>query len=151
MGGDGKTALTYPHNTRDGFVLPGGNLLLAVTKGAPEFPHGGAVELTPSGKTIWQYKGTQDEVNTVERLGEGRYLVAEAGDKPRLLEIDADGKVVVEVPIQAQTHDHHLQTRMSRKLPEWKLPRPAIARQSGARICAGRQNRLGSQNPGKSE
>jgi outer membrane protein assembly factor BamB len=33
-----------------------------------------------------------------------------------LLEVDRSGKVVVEVPLQAQTKDHHLQTRMARKL-----------------------------------
>jgi hypothetical protein len=30
--------------------------------------------------------------------------------------VDRRGKIVVEVPLQAQTKDHHLQTRMARKL-----------------------------------
>ena len=112
---DGKVTWKYPSNTRDGFVLPGGNLLLAVTKNK-EFPGGAAVELTPDGNTLWQYKGTQSEVNTVQALGDGRYMLTEAGPGPRILEVDREGKIVVEVPIQAQTHDFHLQTRMSRKL-----------------------------------
>jgi hypothetical protein len=112
---DDKVTWKYLFNTRDGFVLPGGNLLLAVSKNK-EFPGGAAVELTPDNKVVWQYKGTQSEVNTVQAVGDGRYMLTEAGNKPRVLEIDRDGKIVVEVPIQAQTTNHHLQTRMSRKL-----------------------------------
>ena len=55
------------------------------------------------------------EVNTVQAVGDN-ILLTEAGDKPRLLEVDRTGKIVVEVPLQAQTKDHHLQTRMARKL-----------------------------------
>ena len=117
MNADGKVTRTYPANTRDGWMLPNGNLLLAVSKGTKDFPHGGAVEVTPDGRAIWQFAGTQDEVNTVEAVGEGRYLVTEAGDRPRILELDREGKILVDVPIQAQIKDHHLQTRMTRKLP----------------------------------
>jgi hypothetical protein len=115
-GADGKVRWSYPANTRDGWVLPGGNILLAVSKGK-DFPGGGAVELTPDGKTVFRYTGTQSEVNTVQKVGDGRYLLTEAGPRPRLLEVDRDGKVVVEVSLQAQTKDMHLQTRMARKLP----------------------------------
>jgi hypothetical protein len=55
-------------------------------------------------------------VNTVQKVGDGRYVLTEAGDRPRILEVDRAGKVLVEVPIAAQTKDHHLQTRMTRKL-----------------------------------
>ncbi len=113
--GVGKVTWTYPHSTRDGWVLPGGNVLLALSK-SKAHPHGAAVEVTPDGKTVWAWEGTQSEVNTVQRLDGGRTLVTEAGGKPRILEIDRDGKVVAEVAIQAQTKDHHLQTRMARKL-----------------------------------
>jgi Mala s 1-like protein len=113
--GDGKILWTYPANTRDGWVLPGGNLLLAITK-SKQYPGGGAVELTRGGDVLFEYKGTQSEVNTVQALGKGRYLVTEAGTKPRVLEVDREGKILLQVPIQAQTKDLHLQTRMSRKL-----------------------------------
>lgn len=116
LSADGAVVWTYPANTRDGFVLPGGNVLLAVSKGKA-FPGGGAVEVTRDGKVVWTYAGTQSEVNTVQKLGDGRYLVTEAGPKPRVLEVDADGKVAAETPIAAQTKDLHLQTRMARKLP----------------------------------
>ncbi len=112
----GKVTWTYPFNTRDGFVLPSGNILLAITK-CKEYPGGGAVEVTREGKVVFEYKGTQSEVNTVQAIGEGRYMLTEAGPKPRIVEVDKDGKVLVEVAIQAQTKDLHLQTRMTRKLP----------------------------------
>lgn len=106
---DGKPSRVLNLNTRDGFILPSGNLL---TCGQNK-----AMEITPEGKTLWLYQGQQKEINTVQAVGEGRYMLTEAGDKPRILEIDKDGKIVLEVPIQAQTKNHHLQTRMTRKLP----------------------------------
>ncbi len=115
MGADGKVAWTYPRNTRDGFLLPNGNVLMAVTK-SKEYPSGAAVEITRDGKVAFEIAGTQSEVNTVQAVGDGRYMLVEAGNKPRILEVDRTGKIVVEVPIQAQTKDHHLQSRMTRKL-----------------------------------
>jgi hypothetical protein len=116
LGGDGKVTWTYPAGTRDGFVLPNGNVLLAISK-SKEFPGGGAVEVTRDGKVVWQFQGTQSEVNTVQKVASDRYVLTEAGAKPRIVEIDAQGKVVTETPIQAQTKDFHLQTRMARRLP----------------------------------
>jgi hypothetical protein len=113
--GSGAVVWTYPENTRDGWVLPGGNVLLAITRSA-DFPGGGAVEVTRDGKVVFQFKGTQAEVNTVQALADGRYLLTEAGPKPRLIEVDREGMVLVEVPLQAQTKDTHLQSRMARKL-----------------------------------
>ena len=113
--GAGAVVWSYPASTRDGCVLPGGNVLLAVGK-STDFPGGGVVEVTREGKVVFQFKGTQAEVNTVQPLGEGRYLLAEAGPRPRLLEVGRDGKVLAEVPVDAQTKDTHLQSRMARKL-----------------------------------
>src|SRR4051812_10479159 len=70
VGPDGKVSWTYPANTRDGWVLPNGNLLLAVSKGKT-FPGGGAVEVTRDGKVVFQFAGTQSEVNTVQSVGDG--------------------------------------------------------------------------------
>jgi len=92
-------------------------VLLAVNKDR-EFPGGAAVEVTREGKVVFQFKGTQSEVNTVQPLEGGRVLLTEAGTKPRILEVDRSGKIVVEVAIQAQVKDLHLQTRMTRKLPD---------------------------------
>jgi outer membrane protein assembly factor BamB len=111
----GKVTWKYPHSSRDGWVLDNGNVLLALSK-SKVYPGGAVAEVDKDGKAVFEFKGTQSEVNTVQPLGDGKVLITEAGAKPRILEIDRDGKVVAEVPLQAQTKDHHLQTRMTRKL-----------------------------------
>ncbi|MFM8272066.1 MAG: PQQ-binding-like beta-propeller repeat protein, partial [Gemmata sp.] len=77
---------------------------------------GAVVEVDRDNKTVFEFKGGQAEVNTVQPLGDGRVLLTEAGNKPRILEVDRSGTVLADVPITAQTKDHHLQTRMTRKL-----------------------------------
>lgn len=111
VGGDGKVLWSYPRATRDGWVLPNGNILLALA-GKP----GGVVELTRDQKVVLEYPGTQDELDTVQRLPNGNTLLTEAGKKPRLLEIDSTGKVVKELALVTQMENIHLQQRMSRKL-----------------------------------
>ena len=111
----GKEMWKFPMSTRDGWVLENGNVLLALSK-SKDYPSGAVVEVNRDGKILFAFKGTQSEVNTVQPLGRGRVMLTEAGDKPRLLEVDADGKTLIEVPLDAQTKDHHLQTRMARKL-----------------------------------
>ena len=113
--GDGKTIWRYPKSTRDGWVLPNGHLLLAVSKGK-DYPGGAVVEVTRDGQTLFEWKGTQSEVNTAQALPNGNIMVTEAGAKPRLLEINRDGKIVVEVPLTCQNTNHHMQSRMARKL-----------------------------------
>ena len=113
---DATVLRRYPEGTRDGWLLPNGNLLLAITK-SNQFPGGAALELTAGGEMVFRYDGRQSEVNTVQKLADDRYMLTEAGPKPTLLEVDHTGKVLVEVPLQAQTRDLHLQTRMARKLP----------------------------------
>ncbi len=115
LDGDGKTVWHYPQGSRDGWVLPSGNILLALGK-SKDYPGGAAVEVTRENKVVFEFKGTQSEVNTVQALDNGNVLLTEAGAKPRLLEVDRKGKIVVEVALTAQTKDHHLQTRMARKL-----------------------------------
>lgn len=112
--GSGKVTWSYPHGTRDGWALPDGGFLLAVSKEGGD--GGRAVVVDREGKTTFEFRGTQDEVNTVQPLENGRILLTEAGPRPRLLEVDRDGKIVVEVPLKAQTADPHHQTRMARKL-----------------------------------
>jgi len=112
---EGKTVWTYPRSTRDGWMLPSGNLLLDVSKSG-EYPSGAIVEVDRAGKTLFEYKGTQSEVDCVEPLPGGHILLTESGAKPRLLEIDRKGKVYVEFPLKCQLADPHMQTRMARKL-----------------------------------
>jgi len=43
-------------------------------------------------------------------------MLTEAGDHPRVLEVDRSGKIALEVPLQGQTANHHMESRMARKL-----------------------------------
>jgi hypothetical protein len=113
--GAGKVTWKYPQSSRDGWVLPNDHILLALSK-SKDYPGGAAVEVTREGKVVFEFQGTQSEINTVQPLGDGKVLLTEAGAKPRLLEVDREGKILVEVALSAQTKDHHLQTRMARKL-----------------------------------
>lgn len=109
--GDGKVVWQYFKATRDGWVLPNGNVLLAVA-GKP----GGVVEVTRDNQVVFEWTGSQDEVDTVQRLRGGNTLVTEAGPNPRLLELGPGGKIVKELPLTSQRENTHMQQRMSRKL-----------------------------------
>jgi hypothetical protein len=113
--GDGKIVWSYPQATRDAWVLENGNILMAVSKNK-EYPGGAVVEVTRDGKQVFEFKGTQSEVNTVQLLPNGNILLTEAGDKPRLLEVNRQGNVMVEASLTCQTTNHHMETRMTRKL-----------------------------------
>ncbi len=115
INGEGKTIWTYPRNTRDGWMLSNGHLLLVITKSA-DYPGGGVVEVDREGKTYFEYKGTQNEVDTVQPLSKNRIMLTESGAKPRILEMDKSGKILVEVLLKCQSENQHMQTRMARKL-----------------------------------
>jgi hypothetical protein len=123
--GQGTITWRYPHSTRDGWLLPGGNILLALSK-SKAYPGGGVIEIEKDGKVIFEYNGTQAEVNTAQAIDGQRILISEAGDKPRLLEVNRNGRVLAEVPLKAQITDHHLQTRMARKLPNGNFLVPQL-------------------------
>lgn len=112
----GKATWKYPAVTRDGYILPNGNLLLTLTKNKA-YPGGAVVEVTRDQKIVWEYKGTQSEVNTGVLLDNGNILLTEAGNNPRLLEVARDGSIKVEIPLGCQVTNHHMQSRMARKLP----------------------------------
>ena len=76
--GDGKISWQIPRSSRDGWLLPNGNALLAVSKGK-EYPGGAVLEITKEGKTVFEFKGTQSEVNTVMPLDNGNIMFTEAG------------------------------------------------------------------------
>jgi hypothetical protein len=100
-------------------VLPDGHVLLALSKG-PAAPGGAAVEIArgadgAADRVVWRYDGTQAEVNSIQKTAEGTYVLTEAGPNPRLLEIAADGRVVVDFPLVCQKPNAHMQSRMARK------------------------------------
>jgi hypothetical protein len=95
---------------RDGFVLEDGNVLIAWGDEVKEF--------TREHEVVFHYKKSAEngELGTCARLKNGNTLITELGVKPRLLEVDAKGEIVVEVPLQPETDNAHMQTRMARKL-----------------------------------
>jgi len=115
MSGDGKITWRFAGGSRDGWVLPSGDVLLAASK-SKDYPSGAIIVIDKDGKVLFEFKGTQSEVDAVEPLKDGHVLLTESGPKPRLMEIDRQGKVVVEFPLQCQTENFHMQTRMARKL-----------------------------------
>jgi hypothetical protein len=112
LGEDGKEIWNAKKPAaRDGFVLAGGNVLIAWSDEIKEFEKG-------SDKVVWSYTKSPEnaEIGTVERLENGNTLVTELGKKPRLMEVTAEGKVAVEFALAPETDNSHMQTRMARKL-----------------------------------
>lgn len=116
MGVDGKPTWTYPASTRDGFVMEDGTVILTLSK--TKGSGGSVVRITPDGDETTIWKGTQSEVNSAHPTSAGTFVITEAGKNPRLLEVDASGKVLVEFPLACQKKNHHMQTRMARKLDD---------------------------------
>ena len=110
IGEDGVANWEYKTGSRDGFVLPNGNILLAYSDRVEE--------VTREKQIVFSY--TRDSVNreigTAQRLYNGNTLVTELGVRPRLLEINAKGEIVADVPLQPETDNAHMQTRMARQL-----------------------------------
>jgi hypothetical protein len=96
----GKETWKYPHSSRDGWVLDNGNILLALST-SKTYPGGAAVEVDRNGKLLFEFKGTQSELNTIQAVGDGIIMLTEAGNKPRIIEVGRDGKILAEVPLQA--------------------------------------------------
>jgi len=109
---DSKLVWETPGASHDGYVLDNGNVLVSVDNVAREFKKG-------TQEVLWSY--TLDPVNkelgTAIRLESGNTMLVERGIRPRILEVAQDGTIVVEVPLQPDTDDIHMQTRMARKLP----------------------------------
>lgn len=115
--GEGAKTWTYPHATRDGYVLDNGNFVLALSR-SKQHAGGAVIEILPNGDETLIWKGSQSEVNSAHPTETGTFVITEAGNNPRLLEVDRSGNVLVEFPLACQKLDHHMQTRMARKLPD---------------------------------
>jgi hypothetical protein len=77
------------------------------------------VEYDRNKKIVFSYQrlSPEMELGTAVRLPNGNTLITESGKNPRLVEVDEEGKVQVSVPLQSETDNIHMQTRMARKLP----------------------------------
>jgi hypothetical protein len=96
---------------RDGAVLENGNVLICWTDEVRE--------LTRAAKeTVFHYRLSSEnkELGTVQRLADGKTLITELGAHPVLLEVNTDGTIHRRVPLQPETDNAHMQTRMARKL-----------------------------------
>jgi len=110
IGEDGAAAWEYAGGSRDGFVLPNRNVLLAYSNRVEE--------VTPAKQVVFEYKldPINKEIGTAQRLYNGNTLVTELGPKPRLLEIAPTGSIASEIPLEPETDNAHMQTRMARQL-----------------------------------
>lgn len=120
---DESSALVWetPGYSRDGYVLDNGNILLSIDDSAREYKKG-------TQTVVWSYSlnPINKELGTVYRLEDGNTMVVERGTKPRILEVAPDGTIAVEVPLQPDTDNDHMQTRMARKLPNGNYIAPHL-------------------------
>lgn len=117
---DGSVSWEYAGGSRDGFVLPNGNVLLAFGNRVEE--------VTPKKEIVFSYAldPSNKEIGTAERIYNGNTLITELGPKPRLLEVAyrseqsqaslLHGPIVNEVRLEPETDNAHMQTRMARQL-----------------------------------
>lgn len=116
VGEDGKVKWRVDLPASDGWVRPNGNVLLAVYPTA-DYPHGAVLEIDRDTKQpLFTYQGQQKEISTVQPIGAGNYLVAELGPEPRAVVINRNGELLSKMPLQCQTENTHMQTRMLRQL-----------------------------------
>lgn len=107
----GQVVKTYPTRgpCQDAWMLENGDVLATETVGVTRFDK--------DGKVLMRYTAVnrKSEIHACQPLPGGGVLVAESGP-PRLLELDAAGKVVKEIAVKDITHaDPHLQMRAVRK------------------------------------
>lgn len=117
VGEDGTIQWKLDMPASDGWILPSGNVLLALYK-TNGFPNGGVIEVERATKKIvFQYQGQQDETSTVQPLPGGKLLVTELGPQPRAVVINREGEILKATLLQCQRENVHMQTRMLRVLP----------------------------------
>ena len=123
---DGAVEWKFDMPASDGWVLPNGNVLLALY-GTKEFPNGSVVEVDRKTKQIlFQYKGRQKEISTVQPLPDGTLLIAELGAEPRAIVVNRRGDILLTTPLQCQKKNVHMQTRMLRALPNGNFIAPHL-------------------------
>jgi len=98
----------------DASLTPDGNILYAYTRGAKM--------VTRTGEPVWQYRCSDSpaggEIHSAQALENGNVVVAKSCNPPRILEIDRQGKIVVEIVIKTAITNPHAMFRHVRKTPE---------------------------------
>jgi len=126
IGEDNSQQWHYPVPASDGWVLPSGNVLLAVYPTA-EYPGGAVIEVNrETNEVVFCYQGTQSEISTALKRDDGTYLIAELGPTPRAIVVGEDGEILKETPLACQKENAHMQTRMLRELPNGNYLAPHL-------------------------
>ncbi len=117
LGPAGKVEWEVPlrHTAHDIQLLPNGNILMPTDDVT-------LVEMTPDKKLVWKhvsqpagdYQG-KIEIHAFQRLPDGLTMIAETGNR-RIIEVDAEDKVVKSIPLVVEHPDTHRDTRRARKL-----------------------------------
>ena len=96
-------------------LLPNGHVMFTT---APTV----IVEMNPEKKVVWKYEAKPKEgykgsveIHAFQRLADGITMVAESGNR-RIVEVDKQGKILVEVPLTVEHPNSHRDTRLVRKL-----------------------------------
>lgn len=95
---------------RDGYVLQNGHILICWSDEVREYDN--------NKQQIFSFRRSapENELGTAVKLNDGSTMITESGKTPRLLEVDVTGKITRSVPLQPETDNIHMQTRMARKL-----------------------------------
>lgn len=126
IGEDNSQQWHYPVPASDGWVLPDGNVLLAVYPTA-EFPGGAVIEVNrETNDVVFCYQGRQSEISTAVKRDDGTYLITELGPTPRAIVVGTDGEMLKETPLACQRENAHMQTRMLRELPSGNYLAPHL-------------------------
>jgi hypothetical protein len=126
VGEDGEVEWKMDFPCSDGWVLPSGNVLLAIYP-TRDFPKGGVVEVDrKTKKIVFSYKGQQGEISTAQALPGDKFLVAELGPEPRAIIINRKGDILKTTPLACQKKNTHMQTRMLRILPNGNYIAPHL-------------------------
>ncbi|MBX3442172.1 MAG: PQQ-binding-like beta-propeller repeat protein [Planctomyces sp.] len=113
----GRVEWEYPcrGTPHDLTLLPNGNVLFI--NGDRE-----VLEVTPEKQVVWRHAGRpaasntgRVEIHAAQRLENGNTLIAESGNR-RIIEVDSQGNIAVEIPLQVDNPDPHRDTRLVRKL-----------------------------------
>jgi hypothetical protein len=113
--GDVEWEFPNKHDVHDLHLLPNGNILTHTS-------HTTVVELSRAKEIVWRYDAKPKagytgkiEVHAFQRLEDGRTMVAESGNA-RIVEVDAKGAIVKEIPLTVTNPHPHRDTRMARKI-----------------------------------
>jgi hypothetical protein len=111
VGRDGRfeRVIERTGKVQDAWMLAGGNILYS--------HYGGAREVDPDGRTVWEYKTDrprETEVHSAQPLPNGNVLVGESG-RSRMVEVDRQGRVVKTIPVKTKSKGKHVEFRTCRR------------------------------------